>query len=101
MNEIRAFVGHSFTDDDAAVVSKFLKFFDTLKASPLNFSWQSAEAAEPRILAGKVLALLTDKNLFIAICTRKERVVQDDCFSRIPLFHDFLKVPKEKILWKT
>jgi hypothetical protein len=101
MNEIRAFVGHSFTDDDAAVVSKFLKFFDTLKASPLNFSWQSAEAAEPKILAAKVLSLLADKNLFIAICTRKERVIQDDCLTRMVFSRRFLKVPEEKVLWKT
>jgi hypothetical protein len=67
MTSIRAFVGHSFTEDDTEIVGKFLKYFDQLSESPIGFSREHAEGAEPNLLVEKVLSLLQDRNLFIAI----------------------------------
>ena len=75
MTEIRAFVGHSFADDDAEVVNKFLKYFDQLSKLDLKFSWEHAEAAEPKVLAEKVMSLISNKNVFIGICTKKEHTI--------------------------
>lgn len=75
MNQLKAFVGHSFTEDDEAVVRVFLKFFDQVTKMDIGFSWEHAEPAEPKMLADKVLRLIEDKNLFIGICTSKEAAV--------------------------
>lgn len=101
MQEIRAFVGHSFAADDKAVVHAFLAYFSTLQSSPLNFSWVSAERAEPTELAAKVLRLIGDRNTFIAICTRKQLTIS--CTDLIPtLFpRGFLKADSQKFRWKT
>lgn len=101
MNLIRAFVGHSFTDDDAEVVGRFLKFFEQLSELHPNFTWEHAEPAEPRILAEKVMHLLADKNLFVAICTKKERVVLPDLLKATALPPGYLKARKETFYWKT
>jgi hypothetical protein len=73
MDGLHAFVGHSFTADDQAVVATFLRYFDSLSRSNLNFRWTHAEAAEPKALARKVISLLSECNLFIGICSRKAR----------------------------
>ena len=57
MAHVRAFVGHSFTENDEQVVGKFLKFFDQIAKGNSEFSWVNAESAEPKQLAQKVLAL--------------------------------------------
>jgi tetratricopeptide (TPR) repeat protein len=101
MNDIRAFVGHSFTKDDEAVVGAFIKHFERLQQSPINFSWVHAEPAEPKDLAVKVLRLMNNKNVFIGICTRKERSVSNDELRPTHLPPGFLKAPKDKFLWKT
>jgi tetratricopeptide (TPR) repeat protein len=100
MKPIRAFVGHSFTDDDKNVVNTFLKFFDQLSESHPDFSWEHAEAAEPKDLATKVSTLLADKNVFIGICTRKERVVQPARFKKTWL-RGLWRVRDEDLVWKT
>ena len=101
MNEVKAFVGHSFTPDDAAVVGSFLKYFDQVKGLYPTFSWEHAEAAEPRELADKVLSLIAGKNVFIAICTRKERVLSD-CSLKSLLFQPlYSKAKKTDLTWKT
>lgn len=101
MKEIKAFVGHSFSDADAELVGKFIKYFDSLARSHPQFSWQSAERAEPRILTEKVLRIIADKNTFIGICTRKEKAISDAALSP-PLFQpNHLKAPKDKYVWKT
>lgn len=74
MKEIRAFVGHSFSREDAYVVRQFLDHFDHIAQLHPTFSWTHAEAATPQELAAKVLAQVEGKNVFIGICTRKERV---------------------------
>ena len=55
MKLIRAFVGHSFTEDDSEVVTKFLKYFEGLSQLHPQFSWTHAENAEPKILTEKVM----------------------------------------------
>lgn len=75
MEQIRAFVGHSFTQDDEQVVQKVLKFLNTVSHTLPNFTWEHAQGPEPRGIDQKVLDLFAGRNLFIGICTRKERVV--------------------------
>jgi tetratricopeptide (TPR) repeat protein len=100
MTEIRAFVGHSFAIDDEAVVTAFSKYFDSLSKSKLNFSWTHAEPAEPRALADKVTALLRDCNLFIAICTKKERVIAPTALSATLWPRGYLKGSNRDFAWK-
>lgn len=75
MGKIDAFVGHSFTEGDKDVVRQFLDFFNTVANMGLGFSWVHAEIAEPKILSEKVLNLMEGKNLFIGICTAKEKTI--------------------------
>lgn len=101
MSEIRAFVGHSFTEDDKAVVASFLKYFDQVSNILPSFSWQNAETAEPKDLADKVLSLIADKNVFIGICTKKERVLRQRQLKKA-WFRDRSFVVEEKSFeWKT
>jgi len=51
-----------------------------------GFTWDHAKAAETKDLAEKVLAKLQGKNLFIGICTSKERVVDPSALKRGSLF---------------
>lgn len=101
MNEIRAFVGHSFTPDDEEVVATFLKYFSRLSKSHANFSWDHAEAAEPKFLSEKVMSLLSNKNVFIGICTRKERVTADESLTKTFFPWGFLKAQESAFSWKT
>lgn len=75
MEQIRAFVGHSFTQEDEQLVQKLLKFLTTVSHTLPSFSWEHAQGPEPRGIDEKVLDLFSGKSLFIGICTRKERVV--------------------------
>jgi tetratricopeptide (TPR) repeat protein len=77
MTLIRAFVGHSFTEEDDPVVRTFLEYFNEVQKMNLGFSWDHARAAEAKDLSEKVLMKIQDKNLFIGICTKKERVIAD------------------------
>src|SRR3989304_5865851 len=101
MTVLRAFVGNSFTEDDQPVVGTFLKYLDQLSRSSLSFSWQHAEPAEPKLLADKVLALMADKNVFVAICTKKERVISASRLKVGGLFSRFLKGRPDDFEWKT
>jgi tetratricopeptide (TPR) repeat protein len=101
MGEVRAFVGHSFTDDDAQVVGTFLKYFEQLARLNPNFSWQHAENAEPRQLAEKVLQLIADKNVFIGICTKKEAALPSTAATPMWLRRDHVSVKRQAITWKT
>jgi hypothetical protein len=76
MDDIRAFVAHSFAEEDAAIIAKFLKYFETVSKLHPAFSWEHAEAAEPKLLSEKVMALIADKNTLIGICTRAELVTR-------------------------
>ncbi|MDA1107970.1 MAG: hypothetical protein O2845_06320 [Proteobacteria bacterium] len=101
MTELNAFVGHSFTEDDAAVVRKFLDYFDQIKKFGISFEWDHAKAAEPRELAAKVLALIQGKNLFIGICTKKERGVGPGSLQRGWFNKSILKGSEVDFSWKT
>ena len=101
MKDIRAFVGHSFTDDDAGVVSTFLKYFDQLSQLHSTFTWEHAEKAEPRILTEKVLRIIADKNLFIGICTRKEQAVANAALTSILFQPQYAKTRKTDFRSKT
>ncbi len=101
MKEIKAFVGHSFSEVDADVVGKFTKYFDSLARSHPQFSWQSAERAEPRILTEKVIRIIADKNTFIGICTRKEKAIPESALHPLLFRADYVKGPKSQFAWKT
>ena len=77
MKDIRAFIGHSFAEEDAAPIRQFLDYFRDISNSHSYFSWEDAESAEPIIITDKVIRLFENKNLFIGICTKKERVIND------------------------
>jgi len=82
MELIRAFVGHSFSKRDKEVVDPILKCLDEIAALQPNFSWEHAEQPEATLVDQKVLAKLQDKNLFIGICTAKERAIGQDFLKR-------------------
>lgn len=101
MGEVRAFVGHSFAEDDAKVVGIFLKYFEQLAKLNPAFAWQHAENAEPRQLADKVKQLIADKNVFIGICTKKEVALPSA--AAIPMWFrpDDFRVKQQSMTWKT
>jgi hypothetical protein len=101
MADLKAFVGHSFTKDDAGVVGKFLQHFDRLSKVMPNFSWVHAEAAEPKELSTKVLSLIIDRNLFIGICTKKEMVISPDLLKSSIFRGDILRGNANSFAWKT
>jgi hypothetical protein len=77
MEQIKAFIGHSFIENDKILVDKFLEFFDTIKDLNISFSWDHAEKAEVDILSNKVLQKMQKSNTFIGICTKKEMVINN------------------------
>ncbi|MCX5720682.1 MAG: hypothetical protein NT179_01455 [Nitrospirae bacterium] len=101
MTTLKAFVGHSFTADDEAVVRTFLKYFDQVEELNIGFSWEHAESAEAKELAEKVLKLMEGKNLFIGICTKKEATILLGNLSRAKLNKSILKGREGDFLWKT
>ena len=101
MTEIRAFIGHSFTDEDSELVGKFLKYFEQISRSHTDFFWNHAESAEPKQLAEKVMSIISDKNLFIGICTRKEYVLDPNSLSTVFFRQQYNRAPKTAFYWKT
>lgn len=101
MKSISAFVGHSFTEDDAAVVNSVLNYLSRVAELNPSFSWTHAKHPEPISVDEKVLALLEGKNLFIGICTRKERVVSYNALSSCWLSRQKLAVKESALEWKT
>ena len=101
MNEIRAFIGHSFASDDAAVVDIFLRYFSQVQNLLPTFTWTSARAAEPKELAAKVLSLIEDRNVFIGICTKKERAIADGKLEPALFSQSTLKAQVGDFEWKT
>jgi hypothetical protein len=75
MNNISAFIGHSFANQDEAVVRIFIDYFNTIKEMGIGFTWDHAEPAEPKTLSEKVREKMRNKNVFIGICTAKEYVI--------------------------
>ena len=102
MKDIRAFAGHSFLDIDSEVVAKFLgEFLDRISKLHPPFSWEHAEAAEPKLLTEKVMALIANKNTFIGICTRKERVTDTVSLGRLLFQPEYRKIKYSELEWKT
>lgn len=101
MSELKAFIGHSFTDGDKDVVRQFLDFFDHVKDMGIGFLWEHAEPAEPKILSEKVLKLMEGKNLFIAICTAKELAITPDKLKKSWLGKNMLKAKDNEFTTKT
>jgi hypothetical protein len=101
MSELKAFIGHSFTDDDKYVVRQFLDYFDCIKNMGIGFSWEHAEPAEPKILSEKVLKLMENKNLFIGICTVKERAINPDKLRKARFYKEALIAKKDDFVSKT
>lgn len=100
-NQLKAFVGHSFTDNDSVVVDKFLKFFITVAKMNIGFSWEHAEEAEAKELAEKVKSLIEDKNLFIGICTNKEAVIDPTKLTEAIFSRRMIKAEKAAFFSKT
>ncbi len=101
MKPVRAFVGHSFTPDDAGLVDAFLRYLTAISEMHPSFTWQHAERAEPRVIDEKVLGLFSDKTLFIAICTRKERVISSSALQPAFLRPGRLIADEDAFDWKT
>jgi len=99
MTKICAFVGHSFLPDDEQVINKFARLFDSMSRVKREFSWDHALAAQPVSISEKVLNLTSDKNVFIAICTRRERVTKAPG-KRWPLL-DRVVFRADDFQWKT
>jgi hypothetical protein len=97
VTEFKAFVGHSFTEDDKHLIRQFTDFFDQTHRIRPDFSWCHAEIAEPTALAKKVLALVENCNLFIAICSQKEKVLRKE----ISGFYARLTGKSIEFEWKT
>lgn len=76
MPQLNAFVGHSFAKEDEVVVRELLTLLESIKNVMSTFTWDSAEAAEPKVLSVKVREKMKGKNLFIGICTAREQTVQ-------------------------
>lgn len=98
---ISAFVGHSFSSGDSKVVNEILHYLDTLKKVIEGFDWDHAEEAEPRDVQAKVLNKFIGKNLFIGICTAKERVIESSHLERSLLRKTKLASSEENFKWKT
>jgi len=65
-----------------------------------HFSWDHAQDAQPIPVSEKVLSKIDDKNLFIAICARSERVVHESALSKVP-FLPVTTVKESALEWKT
>jgi tetratricopeptide (TPR) repeat protein len=101
MNQLKAFVGHSFIKEDEEVVRAFLDFFNHVKEIGIGFDWEHAKPAEPKALAEKVKELTRDKNVFIGICTKRERVVEPEKLKQGKLRKGTLRAHTQDLLWKT
>lgn len=101
MSELKAFVGHSFTDEDEIVVRAILDYLKQIQEMGIGFSWDHAKKAAPKELTQKVLALIDNKNLFIGICTKKERVIVPKKLSTKFFARGTLCAKDDDFSWKT
>lgn len=74
MTDYRAFVSHSFIEADEQLIGKFVTLFDRVSGLDKRFSWDRAIRAEPRSISEKVQNVFENKNVFIGICSKRERV---------------------------
>lgn len=100
MNKIRAFVGHSFAEDDEPTIKIFLDYFNSL--TDIGFEWETAERAEPRTLSIKVRQKIEGKDLFIGIFTVKNRQIDPSKLKQNAVFkRDHLSGHKADFNWNT
>lgn len=100
MPDLHAFVSHSFLEQDAKVVEKFIKLFDRVEGLHSQFKWGRAIRAEPRSLSEKVMRVFEGKNTLIAICTKREQVYAPSHPNKAEFFGRQLVSGKE-LTWKT
>lgn len=101
MQPIRAFVAHSFAEADKPVVDAILEYLDTVSKLEPRFTWDHAKGPEPVEVDAKVLSLLSDKNLLIAICTGNERVIRPSALSKKFFLPNSLVGQVRDFEWKT
>lgn len=99
MAEIKAFVAHSFREEDEPLVNSFLRYFDQVKKVRQDFTWDHALSAAPKELADKVLEIIADKNVCIAICTKHQRVLANEVLSPIFMRPSYSKALTAEIDW--
>lgn len=97
----KAFVGHSFTDDDKNLVLSVTEFLEAFKGSNSAFSWTHAEAARPEDIVDKVLPMLRSCDIFVGICSKKERVASPVFFRRSFWTKTSSVIDESKLQWKT
>lgn len=73
MDKLKAFIGHSFDDDDEQIVRKFLDYFDSLK--DMGFAWDHVKKAKAKKLSEQVNEKMEGKDLFIGIFTLKNKII--------------------------
>jgi hypothetical protein len=84
MSTLRAFVGHSFDENDLPLIDVFLKYFDSLR--DIGFEWDSAKKAQLKELSDQVKEKMEGKNLFIGIFTLKDRQIHDSKLEKTGIF---------------
>jgi hypothetical protein len=100
MNKIKAFVGHSFAEDDEPTIAVFLNYFNSLK--DIGFEWDTAERAEPKNLSVKVREKMEGKNLFIGIFTAKNKQIEPSKLKQNVIFRrGCLSGREEDFQWNT
>lgn len=97
----KAFVGHSFTVDDKNLVSAVTDFLEAFKGSNSAFSWTHAEAARPEDIVDKVLPMLRSCDIFVGICSKKERVAPPALFRRSRWAKTDSVIDESVLQWKT
>ena len=83
MENLTAFVGHSFSEADESIVASIIKMLNETKQN-LNgkFDFETARNAEAKGIAEKVFEKMEDKDLFIGVCTSRERVIDLSAWTR-------------------
>jgi hypothetical protein len=99
MTLLKAFVSHSFLEVDEPIVKKFIDLLDQVAANNQAFSWDHAIRAEPRSISEKIEEMIKDKNVFIGICSRRERVCDDGNVVTWPFLGN--RIEPKNLGWKT
>jgi tetratricopeptide (TPR) repeat protein len=100
MNQIKAFIAYSFSPSDKELTDIFIEHFRNLEKVLPHFSWDHAQEAAPVPVSDKVLSKIEGKNVFVAICSRNERVIGQSAITRFP-FLGFVTINEAAIKWKT
>src|SRR6185437_5270904 len=101
MSVIRAFVGHSFEKDDEVLVGEILEHLNRISKLNSNFTWEHAALAQPVEVADKILSMLNDKNVFIGICSKRERAIKASALRKSRIKRAVLVAQEDSFEWKT